>query len=120
MQSLAAQTQHRLQHRPTVPTVTTARSQFSNNRTSRIQPADVTVMPVESNMDWHPSITTDLRKQLVGQLANVIYSAPDVSAERNSIEFAKRIEAEMYKVASSRQEYYKLLTEKIVETNTGI
>eukprot|EP00794_Sanderia_malayensis_P006812 gene6812-7581_t len=75
---------------------------------------------LEDRENWHKSVTQDLRNHLVQKLVHAIFPQPinNPSTLRDRrmnslVNYARRVEDEMYKTASSREEYYHLLAEKI-------
>lgn len=57
--------------------------------------------------DWHSLVETDVRKNFVHQLTEAI--------SPSAVERAKKLEADIFKVANSKFEYDALLSEKISE-----
>lgn len=71
-------------------------------------------------VDWHNTVTCDLRNHLVGQLIQAILPILQSTGvhdrgrqQHELVEYAKKVEGDIYEMANSRAEYYHLLEEKI-------
>lgn len=67
---------------------------------------------------WHKSISKDLRIYFVRKIVKAIFPTTDPCALMdknylNLVAYAKKVEGDIYKMAPSRAEYFRLLIEKI-------
>ncbi|GMR41263.1 hypothetical protein PMAYCL1PPCAC_11458, partial [Pristionchus mayeri] len=68
--------------------------------------------------NWHDDVPNDLRHHLVGKLVKAMFPSPDPAAMHDQrikdlIQYARKIEKDMFENADDREEYYHLLSEKI-------
>ena len=78
-------------------------------------------LPSVDEKPWHTEVSSDLRNHLVKKLITSIYpnsnnrisSNMQPQAMRRLVQFAKKVEHEMYEQAGSKDDYYHRLAEKI-------
>ncbi|GFY59853.1 CREB-binding protein [Trichonephila inaurata madagascariensis] len=68
--------------------------------------------------DWHQSVSPDLRQHLVQKIVQIISRTVHISTYQDStminlVAYAEKVECDVYKAASSKEEYYQLLADKI-------
>ncbi|GIX98718.1 CREB-binding protein [Caerostris darwini] len=68
--------------------------------------------------DWQLSITMDLRRHLVQKIVQTIFPAVDSNILKDCrmlslVSYAEKVERDMYKNASCKEEYYQLLAVKL-------
>ncbi|XP_065339954.1 uncharacterized protein LOC135939478 isoform X2 [Cloeon dipterum] len=73
-----------------------------------------TAAPIQATRKWHQSITPDLRNRLVFKTFRGIYPTRDVQALTHKninklIEYARKVEGDLYQKSTSKYEYYLLL-----------
>ncbi|XP_072166515.1 histone acetyltransferase p300-like [Diadema setosum] len=69
---------------------------------------------------WQAIISFELRTQIVRRFVQALFPSPDPEALQNQpmanlVNYACRMEKDMFEQASSRVEYYHLLAEKVYE-----
>jgi E1A/CREB-binding protein len=74
--------------------------------------------PPALSKPWHQSFGEGLRNHIVGSLVKAIFPSPNPAALQDQrikdlISYARKVEKEMFEIASDREEYYHLLAEKI-------
>ncbi|KAI6177180.1 Histone acetyltransferase [Aphelenchoides bicaudatus] len=81
--------------------------------------------PPSNSKDWHSSITTELRSRSIGKFVRAIFPSSDPAAMRDQrvvdlITYARHVENEMFEYANDKEEYYRLLAEKIYKIQKGL
>ena len=70
------------------------------------------------NKKWHHSLSYDVRLRMANKLASAVFPSPDPSMRgdrrlRNLVNYAKQMEEETYETAVDKEEYLRLVGEKI-------
>lgn len=80
----------------------------------------VRARPIVIDKNWHKSITLDFRNNMIYKIVNTIFPVPDPSTMldqrlRNLVSFAVALEGDMCELAKSKEQYFHLITNKIVK-----
>ncbi|KAI6648030.1 CREB-binding protein isoform X2 [Oopsacas minuta] len=105
---------------PANSTLTTSIAGDINQSQSASPQTQIPLSAAMVTQSWHQEVKQDLRQHLVKKLVMAIYPSanmqdPGVKNNRMNVLFtqAKRMEGMMFQQASSREEYYQMLAEKI-------
>ncbi|XP_071483915.1 histone acetyltransferase p300-like [Diadema antillarum] len=91
--------------------------------TAESQPNCTATSPKAACQPWHAFISSDLRIHLACKLVQAIFPSPNQEALRDRrmtvlLNVASQMENDIFEQASSREEYYHLLGEKIYKIQT--
>lgn len=89
--------------------------QLNNSQSAHTDHAPTAVARVK---EWHHACNDELRMHLVQKFLYAIFPCPDMAAVQdrrmaNLVAYAKMVEANLFTLANSREEYYRLLAVKI-------
>ena len=75
--------------------------------------------------EWHENVNNELRGHLVGKIVRTLYpgnfcSAANEQGFKDIVEYARKVEKEMFEMANDREEYYHLIAEKIYEIQKAL
>ncbi|XP_067948287.1 histone lysine acetyltransferase CREBBP-like isoform X2 [Watersipora subatra] len=93
---------------------------FTVQRYGQLEFGCITSSKGQPTKEWHKNVAIDLRNRLVHKLMQAIFPSPQPEILNdprmtNLIHYARKVEMQMYFTASSRENYYQKLAEKICE-----
>ena len=71
-----------------------------------------------TNLSWQSQVSQELRLHLVQKIVSAIIPSSDLNTAQDKrmnslVQYAQKVESDMYVIAKSREEYYQLLAKKI-------